>query len=571
MKSRPAFKLATLASLLLMIDSFAFADVLPGAALPEQVSKALTSEQPVPQTRVLPPIAVPEQKPASPLGPEAEKIKFKLNGIILEGNRTYSTTELSKIYQNQIGKEISVAELFNIVQNITNYYRNNGYIITRAILPPQHVKNGVVRIQIIEGYIGDVTVTGKPNGACRLVQAYGNNIKRCPPLELANMERYLILANEIPSTEVRAVLSPSKTKTGAADLTLVTQNQPIVGYFSYDNYGTRYIGPQQMTANLGINSSLISGDSTQFTFTKTPKGKELTYGDINYNMPVGTEGVRWYLGGTGARTHPLFVLQPLHIEGTNENYYTNLQYPLIRTRSKSLTLQGGFNYLDSHVTTFDTELYTDHLRSLGFGVNYTFADSYGGSNLVFGEVRQGLPILGYTSDTSINALTSRPGGHAVYTKLDFQLSRLQAIKGPFSLYGLVKGQYGFEALLASEQFTFGGSQLGRGYDVAELIGDRGYAGSLEARYDLGVGKLFIQALQFYVFYDLGMAWNFDTSTITEIRQSATSTGFGVRFYFTKSISGNFMWTQPLTKQVAAEELIGQGKAPRMFFSVVAQF
>jgi len=33
------------------------------------------------------------------------------------------------------------------------------------------------------------------------------------------------------------------------------------------------------------------------------------------------------------------------------------------------------------------------------------------------------------------------------------------------LYGLFKGQWAFNPLLASEQFTFGGSQLGRGYDV----------------------------------------------------------------------------------------------------------
>jgi hypothetical protein len=29
-----------------------------------------------------------------------------------------------------------------------------------------------------------------------------------------------------------------------------------------------------------------------------------------------------------------------------------------------------------------------------------------------------------------------------------------------------------------------------------------------------------------------------------------------------------MWTQTLTKQVAAEELIGDGRRPRVFFSVV---
>jgi hemolysin activation/secretion protein len=149
-------------------------------------------------------------------------------------------------------------------------------------------------------------------------------------------------------------------------------------------------------------------------------------------------------------------------------------------------------------------------------------------------------------------------------------SRVQAVKGPFSLYGIVQGQWAFNPLLASEQFTFGGSQLGRGYDVAELIGDKGLAGSLELRYDLAVGKV-LQNLQLYAFYDAGMIWNFKFIGGTPRKLSGTTTGVGTRFYFTKFVSGNFMWTQTLTKQVAAEELIGDGLRPRTWFSVVASF
>jgi hemolysin activation/secretion protein len=124
--------------------------------------------------------------------------------------------------------------------------------------------------------------------------------------------------------------------------------------------------------------------------------------------------------------------------------------------------------------------------------------------------------------------------------------------------------------LSSEQFTFGGSQLGRGYDVAELIGDRGLAGSLELRYDWFPNKFKIQTLEFYAFYDAGVIWNIEVNPTSPAKVSATSAGLGMRFYATKYISGNVMWAQPLTKQVAAEELIGDGWKPRVFFSVVAQ-
>src|SRR5690606_23260074 len=103
-------------------------------------------------------------------------------------------------------------------------------------------------------------------------------------------ERNMLLANEIPNTTVRAVLAPSKDSPGAADLNLETYSKPMSGYLSYDNYGTRYIGPQQMTANVALYSAINSGDAINLTLTKTPKGGELTFWDLNYNGPIGDSG-----------------------------------------------------------------------------------------------------------------------------------------------------------------------------------------------------------------------------------------------------------------------------------------
>lgn len=544
---------------------------LPGPALPESVSRALTSKPKIPTEPGAPLYTPPEAAP-TPGGAEAQKIKFKLVGVVIEGNCVYSQQELSHLYQKYLHKTISVADLFAIVQDISNYYRNNGYILSRALLPPQQVKNGVVHIKVIEGYIDKVDVTGKPLGAECLVYAFGGHIKECRPLLLSRMERYMLLVNEIPNTQVKAVLAPSKTKVGAADLTLVTNNRPISGYVSYDNYGTRYIGPQQMTANVAFGSFITSGDLGQVTVTKTPKGGELTYNDINYSAAVGDEGIRWIIGATRAKTHPLFVLQPLQIDGLNLNYYTSMQFPIIRTRTKSLTIQVNFNYLDSEVNfgPFNDLLYMDHLRPLGVGFTFNFSDSWYGANLLYADIRQGLPILGYSSNYNPQtAFVSRPGGRGDFTKIDMQFNRLQAIAGPLSAYIQVRGQWAFNPLLASEQFTFGGSVLGRGYDVAELIGDKGFAASFELRYDWGLNKFFISTLEIYTYIDTGTIWNFLNIGGVPRRQSGTAAGFGTRFYMTKYISGNIMWTQVLTKPIAAEELIGDGRRPRVFFSIVA--
>jgi hemolysin activation/secretion protein len=134
---------------------------------------------------------------------------------------------------------------------------------------------------------------------------------------------------------------------------------------------------------------------------------------------------------------------------------------------------------------------------------------------------------------------------------------------------LLKGQYSFESLLAAEQYPYGGIDLGRGYDIAELLGDRAIAGTVEARYDISIQKIHLANLEFYAFYDFGKVWNLGFVSSLPLNQSATSTGVGARFYFNRYVSGNITWAQPLTKQVAAEELIGRGRLPRTFFSIVA--
>lgn len=571
---RASFKLAGFTIALLLAESSAFAaaappPVLPGSVNPEQIAKTLLPKpSPVPQG-VAPERVVEKQQPAPNVSPEAQKIKFQLNKVTIVGNHVIPTSKLEPLYKGSVGKTITVAELFEIVQNITNYYRNNGYIISRAILPPQHVENGEVKIEVIEGYLDQVNVTGKPGTAKCIIEGFGYRIRKCPPLNLAQLEKYMLLVNEVPGTNVRAVLAPSKAAPGAADLNLESATRWGSGYFSYDNYGTRYIGPQQMTGNATIYSAINSGDSISYTYTKTPKGGELTFMDLNYNGPISDQGTRWTLGNTRTHSHPLFVLRPTQTDGFSNNFYTGVTYPYIRSRSKSLNLTAGFGYLDSNTTITSVPLYTDHIRSLDLGMSFNFADSLYGANMIMMNFRKGLPFLGYSSDTDqFTAQTSRPGGYAAYQKVGVQMSRLQAIFGSVSVLGIAKGQWAFVPLLSSEQATFGGNPIGRGYDPAELIGDRGAAASIELRYDKNL-NFFINSLQLYGFYDVGAVWNILVNASSPTKVSASSMGLGLRFSMTRYISGNLFWAQPLTKQVAAEEIIGRGWRPRTFFSVVA--
>jgi hemolysin activation/secretion protein len=548
---------------------------LPGSVLPERAASNIAPPVTA-NPRALPPITRRNQRPSS-LGPAAEKIKFKLTKIILQDNRVYSDAQLETLYAKKLNTLITVAELQGIVQDITNYYRNNGYILTRAVLPPQHVANGVVYIKVIEGYVDNVKVIGNPKGSKPLVASYGEHITHQRPTELKVMEHYLLLANEIPGVQVKAVLEPSKTQVGSSDLLLVTNSTTYSGYGSYDNYGTRFIGPTEVSGGGEFDSIFIPGDSTSFNFARTTRGQQLNFFQVTYNMPVGHNGARLLWTANRALTQPGLNLAILKIMGEADTASVQLLYPLIRSRTQNLTYDASGNYTDSYVTISQPSvaLYTDHLRTIRSGLNYNLADSMEGNNSAALHFEVGIPGLGGTTvgaGNQVPAITSRFGASNHFFKIDTQLSRLQQFGASrYSAFFQLQGQYAMEPLLATEQFGFGGVQqgLGRGYDPAEIIGDRGFAYSAELRMNIIPGRYLLQAAQLYLFYDGGAIWNLKNIADQDTKQSATSTGVGSRFYFTKNVTGNFLIAQPLTKQVAALQQIGNGRSPRVFFSVTA--
>jgi hemolysin activation/secretion protein len=556
---------------LTLLNRIAFAaPPLPGSVYPALVPKNyLPGRGPSILPKPVPKATVAQEKVNS-LGTEAEKIRFKLIKIIFEGNHTYSENQLFPLYKKKINTLISIAELQDIVQNVTNFYRNNGYILSRAIIPPQHVKNGVIRIRVVEGYIDKVKVVGNARGAQALLLAYGEKISEAHPLQIKVMDKYLRLANEIPGVQVKAVLEPSKTQLGASDLNLAVQEQMANATLSYDNYGTLYIGPLQVTTTASVNSIFLSGDSTRATYLMATHGKQLHYFDLAYQAPLGSHGLQLTFDGNQSLTAPGLTLQPLQTQGKANTYYATLQYPVIRSRSEDLTLDSNFTYMDSSTTLFNRAilLYRDHVRSINIGGTYSFADRFNGTTLSALHIEKGLNILGASNDpTSI--ITSRFGADGIYTKIYGQIGRVQPFLNRFSLYVLASGQYAFNPLLSSEQFGFGGSQVGRGYDPAEILGDRGAGGTIELRMDTYPQRLMVQSMQFYTYYDTGVIWNIKNVANTKQKQSAASTGAGVRFALSKLLTGNLMYTQVLTRSIASESLIGRGRTPRIFFSLTA--
>lgn len=549
-------------------EQAAVREAFPSSAEPSRIGQQLP---PTNAPKELPRMTLPAAKPQAPT-PAAQLIKFKLNQLIVTGSTLYTVEELEPLYKNYLGKMISLADLQQITDSITKKYREDGYIISKAIIPAQHIKNGIVTLRIIEGYVSNVTINGDPKGARSLLQAYGKRITADRPLNIDTLERYVLLANDIPGASVKVVLSPAQTATtsasgeaitpGAAEATLIAEQHTANGYVSYDNRGTVFLGPQQYSAGANLNSIFLSGDQTSFQTLFTPDFPELQFYRLSYQTPLNSDGLQLILAGSDGISRPQFNLAPFNVVGTTNSAFIGISYPLIRSRSDTLTLTADFDTLNSETTVSSTMLYDDHIRSIRVGANFSNSDTWQGVNQVSFQMSQGLRILG--ANPADDVFISRVDGDNSYNKININLSRTQWISESISVNVAGQTQYAFDPLLAAEQFSYGGAQFGLAYDPSQITGDRGATGKVELRYDTAPNFRFLQQVQYYVYYDVGKVWNVINGTLIG-PVSGASAGIGFRSNFNKYVAGSLLWSKPLTSPASSG--VDASKNPRIFFSI----
>lgn len=518
--------------------------------------------EPSPKSTVVP-LKPKSIKPVFPK--ELEGIKFVLNHLLIRGSSIYDKRDLRHLYSEYLKKELTLKNIYEVAQKITNKYRNDGYILSKAIVPPQKIDNGVVYIKIVEGYVDQVKIQGPLRGPRKLLNVYRKKILKSRPLRSIDLERYLLLIDDLPGVKARSVLEPSKDKAGATTLTLILADKAFEGHLGVDNRGSKFNGPYQFSGGVTANSLLGAYSRTGFGGVVTSQTEELLFLNAFYDFPINREGTRLFFSGSISESEPGSSLKKFDINGDSSTINMRLTHPFIRSRGKNMTGYIGFTGRDSTTKILGTLDSKDQLRVLDMGVSYDYTDEYRGVNLVRFNLSQGLNIFGAKESGSSNL--SRTLGKSNFTKLAGDLMRLQNLASSWALLGSVSWQYSFDKLLASEEFGVGGSQFGRAYDSSEITGDHGIALKFELQKALSPQWKYLSDLQFYSFMDYGSVWNKVKTSTGAKHQNRSSIGLGVRFNLTDSTSGYLELDKPTSHSVAAEG----NKDPRLFFSLSQRF
>ena len=437
------------------------------------IQRQLQPAKPLP----LPPAAVLSLPQPSRLR-SSSTVQIPVRQITIHGNTLLPAARLAALVKPAEGRTMSLAQLEQMVDGITQAYHRAGYPLSYAYLPQQQIRNGSVRVDIVEARYGTISVTGhsklKPAVALRTVGVAAGEI-----ITEARLTRGLILLSQTPGVAAHAVFSPGE-QPQTSKLQIQLHDTPrFVGDLNVSNNGNKAVGSTLIGAGGAFNDPFGYGSAVSVNAMMTPRNTaRLDAGGLAFTSPYIWNGLRAGAYGSFTNYHLGEKFAALNESGRADQAGLDATYPVLLAPGRSLVVRVDVlrNWLSqSSATLASRENDAITMERLSLGGSY--ADTHGGITQADVSLSHGeLGISGAAAQANNAAGPRTAGGFNVVA---LQLVRTQALADEFMLQAAVSGQIADKNLDSSQKFYLGGPNGVIGYAVGDGGGDDGYLGSLE--------------------------------------------------------------------------------------------
>lgn len=472
-----------------------------------------TRKPPVP---LRPASLVEARRPPVPSRAGVEKYKavrkILIKKIVVEGHQILPGEEIRLLVKKYENRMLSTEEISSIANEITELYKSYGIMTALAYLPPQEVENNTLKINIIEGRIGNIKVEGNRH----TWDFYLRNVLKQNEGDIIfvpEIEQNIINFNKNNDIKLRATVKKGENL-GESDIILhVEEKQPFHLGASFDNTGIRSTGNLKTGTTLTIDSLLGFRDRLVGNYSFA-NGVNSVFSV--YDFPIGYGGTR--VGGLfsyGDSQVKQGLYKDLKIEAKTLEIGTFLNQPIFNNNKYIVYSTLGFNARKTETYLLDELAFEPtQVRVGNIGLTAIATDKYGQW------------VHNSTANLGMNIL----GGQEKFFKYNASLQRIQFIGKKCLL--LIKGaaQFTTDDIPAIEQFSVGGYSTVRGYPESYSLGDNGFSFNAEFRF-----PLFIDRLQGLVFADMGSSIYRSRDRGTDL--TLVSVGGGLRFNFTKYLWG----------------------------------
>ena len=474
------------------------------------------------------------------------------------GDRHASPLELQRLVwlvrEQRAKRGITLGMIETVADRITQYYRERGFVLAKAFIPEQKVRDGVVSLTLLLGELGKVEVLNNKLYSSDDISSIFDDMLDQPVLG-ERVEEKLYLANDFPGLSVSGFFEPG-SQVGDTKLNINVLAEDRFEFAArLDNHGSEQSGENRFYTEAFWNNPFGLADQLQLGILAAEDPSPSRFGLIKYSTRLVSPRIKLDIG---ASTNDFVLGQSestainvLELEGKTEQFDINLSYALNRSRIRNSSLYLAAEEIESIVRIgalpqFGDFGLDDKIRNTTLGYRFDALDETD-KILHQGDIRltSGKFVLGQDAgqDENYNIL------RANYTMLSFWTLPWVDLESRVVLSAEL--QYAGVPLSSINQMVLGGAARAKGYSVNAFSADDAFYGNASLVFD-GPNFLLGGKLQPVLFADVayGRSLGLGQDAPEDLTARLFDVGVGLQLSSHGGFRGNLLFAFPVQEGFA---------------------
>lgn len=448
---------------------------------------------------------------------------------------------------------VTLGMIETVADTITRYYRERGFILAKAYIPQQRVRDGIVNLTVLMGDLGEVRVENNERYRDRTIARQFDALLD-KPVKASLIEERLFFVNDLPGLRARGFFEPGAQVGDSRMIVNVTDERWFDANLRVDNHGSESSGEYRLYGDLYWHNPLGIGDQLQVGVLNSYEPDNSLYGMVRYRVPAYFPRLKF---SVGASNNDFVVgqsesedINTLGIEGESNVIDAGLDYQLLRTRLRNRSLHLRWAEIESNIDFTGTALKQDSVVE-NLSLEYRFERLDEKRRLL----HQG--GIGVTMSHLVKPTEQEDELEKKPEILNLDYTLLAFWRLPFTdvntrVISRTSLQYSGTALNSVNQFSLSGPRKARGYALNAYFADDAVHTGVDWIFP-GVGPL-KEMLQPMLFADYSYGKAYSVLEPGEVSEGEYSNaGLGFRINVGGSLRGSVSVAQPLSSRNTALE------------------
>jgi len=485
------------------------------------------------------------------------------------------------IREQRAKRGITLGMIETVADKITNFYRERGFILAKAYIPKQEVREGIVTLTLLLGILGEVEVKNNKMYRTKYISSIFDNMLTIPVTN-KNVDEKLYLLNDYPGLTVTGFFEPG-AQVGDTKLNINVSSERIYdANLRIDNHGTKDTGENRIYGEVFFNNLIGQADSLHLATLYTLTPANATFYQVRYGLNLFNPRIRLTAGVSKNE----FILGEgnaefgtLDLTGeTNQSDFT-LTYKLKRSRT----------------ATHSIDLVSDTVESIlrlgifGDSGDLGFDDEVKNTSLVYHfdilneasrQLHQG--FVKYTTGQFIKGAEKNQKEKYTIKQINYVFLtfwELPYFKSETRIIVRSTIQHSGQALSSISQFALAGPTRARSFVVNKFFADDGiHVGAdlifqAPEFFDVVIGKSNLKDIvQPFLFADIayGKAYSLDT-TLKDTTSTLSSIGFGFKFSYRGNLNSSLQFAFPMQSNISPIDISDKDNNMKVVFDVDYRF